>query len=161
MISVTEKLRRTFIRLSLFGWPPVASHLTCFLVGLGMAQLPGGASASASGATGGGKAGPARSAVLSLPESVGTPPEARPLRPGDDVFLTRTEGTTPCLITTPSLRVEARAPRLAVRFIVGKAGDLNALGRALLEPGVSVVRQEAATGWTPCERQARVTYGSP
>jgi hypothetical protein len=142
------------MRLNLFGWPPVASHLTCLIIGLGLGHLPG-----ASGAPGDRTALSARTVLMS---TAGPTSGASP-HVGSDVVVAVRERSTGrlCLVSVETLHVVASGPHVTLRAPLRAGKDWNELLRRLAEPDVVLVPREGSSPLPPaCAQGPRITYGS-
>ncbi len=144
------------MRLSLFGWPPVASHLTCLLVGLGLGHLPGAAGAPADHGPG--------LPPKTLAFATGGPTGGDAPRPGSEVLVAVRERATGrlCLVSLEALTVLGAGPRVTLRAPLRAGKDWNELVRRLAEPDVVLVPREGSSELPPaCTQGPRITYGSP
>lgn len=144
------------MRLNLFGWPPVASHLTCLLVGLGLGHLPGASGASYER---GADLPPKTVAVAMSGPTGGDAPKN-----GTDVLVAVRERSTGslCLVSQTSLKVLGSGARVTLRAPLRAGKDWNEIMRRLSEPDVVLVPRDGSTPLPPaCVLGTRITYGSP
>lgn len=144
------------MRLTLFGWPPVASHLTCLLVGLGAGHLPG-----ATGAPG--ERGPGLPPKTVAFATAGPTASEAP-RAGSEVLVAVRERSTGrvCLVSTEALYVLSAGARVTLRASLRAGNDWNEIVRRLAEPDVVLVPRAGSSPLPPaCTQGPRITYGSP
>ena len=145
------------MRLSLFGWPPIASHLVCLFLGFALANLMS----------------ERREEPLNLPRhgvAVGfdrsvSAASSNPMLRGERVVLVRrgaAGGEARCRVGGAAGRLVQIDPRPVVVFGVSDALEaLTQLRAAAVDPGSEIVPIKSAAGLPlqECRSEPKVEYG--
>ena len=100
------------MRLSLAGWPPVASHATCLLAGLALAHLTEGQSAE-------GPRFPPQVVIFTLKgKPISDEDSGKNIRPGTKMVVTKTFNSVSCRLHDSALDVLAVDPNLVLALPV-------------------------------------------
>lgn len=136
------------MHLGVNGWPPVASHMACLVLGVALAHLARGAGSAPARL-------PKRGIVLSLPAPTGSAKASRPLRV---VLLERDAAGTGCRLTEePTERLAGDGWTLVLPLSAAAAVPrvMKAARSGALQ--LAAADQHAA----PCGQGPKVTYGAP
>ncbi len=144
------------MHLGINGWPPIASHMGCLILGVALAHLSRGAGNPAPRL-------PRRSIVLSLPpeahDGAGTG-TTTPFKPGAIQLLRRDAGLPPCRLTDePVQLLDARGGVFALPWTAAAA--VPAVVKAAKTATLSTSDIGAAERFVACSRLPKVTYGAP
>ena len=139
------------MHLSLRGWPPLASHAACLLLGASLAHLFASDAAPELRL-------PARALVLSLPPTALRAAGATTAR-GAKVQLTAVRAGTACRLLEAPVALLARHPTVVVATELSRLGELARAARAVKASGLLVTDQTAARDLGPCHDEPRVVYG--
>ena len=141
------------MHLGVNGWPPVASHMACLLLGMALAHLARGASPL-----------PPRLPKKGIVVSSGLLPSGRagegPARLGLVHLTLAAPGAAPCRLT------EAAAQLLDLRqgafgLTLAAAGEVPAIAKAARQDALRAVDVGIGQALPLCGKGPRVTYGSP
>lgn len=140
------------MQLGINGWPPLASHMACLILGVALAHLSRGAGRAPARI-------PKRGIVLSVPAPPGaalTEPAA-PMR----VFLVeRTAQGALCRITEdPVERLPTTGWTLALPL--GAVTEVAPLLKAAKDPSTQLVEESSGRAVALCGKGPKVTYGIP
>lgn len=139
------------MQLSLNGWPPVASHVTCILVGMSIAHLSRGAPDVRVRI-------PPKAIALALPPGALPPGLSR----GTKVHLIRGSDGSGCRLSrTPFAVLD---PQAILTLPFAEAGDLGAAlsvfkASAPSSSAIRAVSGPAGAALPPCRSSAKVVYG--
>jgi hypothetical protein len=140
------------MRLSLNGWPPVASHLACILIGTALAQVGGGKDAGSER-----QALPARKALLAFGKGevllVGT-------RPGQATRLARREGAGICLVDDTKVDLLHTQPQIVIAAALRTARAITAAAEEAAAGKLALVGETEARSYASCRKAPQVIYGT-
>jgi hypothetical protein len=140
------------MQLSLNGWPPIASHLACLLVGVSSANI-GWTQPQPRPKL------PPRTLTLtvSTPKSTAAPGELP--KPGTQVHLVRAGAPAPCRVTSVPLLLIEQSRTTSLASPLRAASGLAKLGRGLSMGELEI--RPAASAVPPCPTTPKVTYAKP
>jgi hypothetical protein len=140
------------MRLSLNGWPPVASHLACILIGAALAQVGGGQDAGSERQT-----LPARKALLAVGKGevllVGT-------RTGQTTHLGRREGSGICLLGDAKVDLLQTQPQIVIAAALRTARAITAAAEEAAAGKLALVGEAEARSYASCRKAPQVIYGT-
>ena len=144
------------MRLSLAGWPPVASHVACLILGVSLAHL----------ANGTGEDGPPqlppRALVVSLPTAAGH--GVPRILIGKKVQLVRRTpppGRTSCHLAGGPFTLLALRPLPLLGAGYSAAPELARILKAAGKGDLRLLAANSAGTLPPCAHQPKVIYGTP
>jgi hypothetical protein len=140
------------MQLSLNGWPPVASHLACLLVGVSCANVAWKEPPPRPKL-------PPRTLTLTVASPKGQAADAEATRPGTRVHVVRIAAPIPCRVTADPLLVIEAAQTTSLAASLRQAAELPGLGRGLSSGELAV--RPASDATPPCPSRPKVTYAKP
>lgn len=133
------------LRLGLFGWPPVASHLTCIVVGLACAHFT--------------RAEPAPRMSLASGQVLAALPKAPSAPPGGALHLVRDATGGACRASTGAWQLVERTPRALVRVPLADAGLLPSAAKEMKGAKTRLEPADLAKNLPICNVTPRISYG--
>lgn len=143
------------MRLSLMGWPPLASHLVCLILGMAIANLSVEGPAERISL-------PAKSITLTIPKTKRLKTKT-PIKPGMRVYAVQ-PGKSPCRALPEVVLIASVAPQLELSSSLAMAAHMPQLAQGLAAGVLTLVPSEGASGLPTCAQvmqtmQPKVTYG--
>ena len=141
------------MRLSINGWPPVASHIACLLLGVALTNL------SMSDDPREEPVFPAsHQAILNF-----KPNQVRMIdtRVGEPGFVARQETKSVCLLDLAKIRVKFGSKQLQVFGSLHAFPAIAAAANEAASGNLVIVGTKTAKNYRPCHNQPKVNYGSP
>lgn len=149
------------MQLSLFGWPPVASHVTCLLTGLALSHLTQVSHAES-------PRFPPHSVLIALdaPRAFHADPT---LKPGSRIYVVKKEGAERCRTQDVPFLLVASKPQIIIAIPQHMASSVTLFTDAesldstrtkrVKTNAFEIVPAANAGSLLPCLRPPRVTYG--